>query len=252
MGVHSFNPNIGWSLATTLWAFGFVVLIPPKSYIHCLYSMVFIPPKSTLLVGFQIFHAPKNTPTFPIPQYSSTVDVLYPRGPAPKDPDRPGPARAALAGNLETTESLPVETQPVQQCGGDGGPTRAAHAQTPRHLPCKYTTLNPARPGSRQSAAPRPSLAGRKPPLPSFALPCLPLGPCRYRDAAAAAPKCGRQRLLSCLLRCRLGHVVAGANLLAMAMAVDTVQGKLLPLLVSSRSHRPAISQCIAGICVAS
>ena len=250
MGVHSFNPNIVWSLATTLWAFGFVVLIPPKSYIHCLYSMVFIPPKAPYLWDSKVFMPPKTPLLFRFPNIHPQWMCCTHAGPRQKT--QPGPARAALAGNLETTESLPVETQPVQQCGGGGGSTRAAHAQTPRQLPCKYTTLNPARPGSRQSAAPRPSLAGRKPPLPSFALPSLPLGPCRYRDAAAAAPKCGRQRLLSCLLRCRLGHVVAGANLLAMAMAVDTVQGKLLPLLVSSRSHRPAISQCIAGICVAS
>lgn len=76
---------------------------------------------------------------------------------------RPSPARAALAGNLQTTESLPVETQPVQQCWGGGGATRAARAQTPRHLQCKYAQPGPA--GFPTVSGPSPVTRGKETPL---------------------------------------------------------------------------------------
>ena len=257
LGVHSFNLNTRSGLWQQHFGLWFCSSHAPKITLHLVFHGFHPspPPKAPYLWDSKV-SCPKKHPYFSdSPVFIQSGCVLYPRGPAPRDPAQPAPRWQ------ETTENLPIETQPVQQCGGCGGPTRYARAQTPRHLPgrmCKYAQPGPA--GFPTVSGPSPVTRGKEAPLPfsSHLYPSpsawdfasvRPYHPCRYRDAAAAAPKCGRQRLLSCLLRCRLGHVVAGANLLAMAMAVDTVQGKLLPLL---RLLALPFSQRIAGISVAS
>ena len=164
--------------------YGFVVLMPPKSH-YTWYSMVFIhppppPPQKHPTYGIPKFHAPKNTPTFPIPQCSSKVDVCYTHA-GPRQETQPSPRRAGR----KPPKISPSKLNPSSNVGGVVGPP-AMH-ELRRHViypDVCASTLNPARPGSRQSAAPRPSLAGRKPPFPSLPTSTLP-------PRLGTSPSCG-------------------------------------------------------------
>ena len=187
LGVHSFNLNTRSGLWQQHFGLWFCSSHAPKITLHLVFHGFHpSPPQKHPTYGIPKFHAPKNTPTFPIPQCSSKVDVCYTHA-GPRQETQPSPRRAGR----KPPKISPSKLNPSSNVGGVVGPP-AMHALR-RHViypDVCASTLNPARPGSRQSAAPRPSLAGRKPPFPSLPTSTLPprLGtspPCGHTTRAA-------------------------------------------------------------------